>query len=144
HRPGDGIDVGGVEVELGDLLEQVVLLHVRQDVEVEAPFVIDPAALPVPGGIVAAPGRVHVAPRRDRAVGVVVVVDGEGELLEVVGAAYAAGRLAHFLDGGDEQADEDGDDGDHHQQLDQRERSRPPANATRNPWHGCDPSPGES
>src|SRR5262249_32325146 len=45
---------------------------------------------------------------------------------------------------GDEQADEDDDDGDHHQQLDQRERSRPPANATRNPWHGCDPSPGES
>ena len=46
---------------------------------------------------------------------------GQADLLEVVGAADACGRLADLLDGGQQQADEDGDDGDHHQQLDQRE-----------------------
>jgi hypothetical protein len=46
---------------------------------------------------------------------------GDAELSEVV-AALAAGRgLAHLLDGGDEQADQDGDDGKDHQQFDQRE-----------------------
>jgi hypothetical protein len=48
-------------------------------------------------------------------------VDAQGELLEVVAALHPRRRLAHFLHGGQEQADEDGDDGDHHQQLDQRE-----------------------
>src|SRR5262249_18611555 len=43
-------------------------------------------------------------------------------LLEVVGALDASGRLAHFLHGGQEQANEDGNDGDDHEQLDQRER----------------------
>src|SRR5262249_55156210 len=41
---------------------------------------------------------------------------------KVVGTLHAGRRLADLLDGGQEQADEDGDDGDHHQQLDQRKR----------------------
>src|SRR5205823_2535287 len=129
-------DIGGIEVELGDRLEQVVLLHVREDVEVEAPLVIEPAALPAPGATVSTPGRVHVAPRRQRAVGVVVVVAGEGELLEVVGALHACGGLADLLDGGQEQADQDGDDRYYHQQLDQRERPQPPAKTTQHSRHG--------
>jgi len=48
-------------------------------------------------------------------------VTGQGDLFEVVLALRAVGRPADLLDGGDEQADQDGDDGDHHQQLDQRE-----------------------
>src|SRR5262249_21062248 len=36
-------------------------------------------------------------------------------------ALQACGGLADLLDGGDQQADEDGDDRNHHQQLDQRE-----------------------
>jgi len=48
-------------------------------------------------------------------------VGGQRDLLEVVGALDAGGGLAHLLDGGQQEADEDGDDGDHHQQLDQRE-----------------------
>ena len=60
--------------------------------------------------------------RRERAVGTLVVVDGQADLPQVVHALGAGGGLAHLLDGGQEQADEDGDDGDHHQQLDQRER----------------------
>jgi hypothetical protein len=43
-----------------------------------------------------------------------MVVLGEAELLEVVLAGHARGRLAHFLDRRQEEADEDGDDGDYH------------------------------
>src|SRR5207248_2448252 len=50
-----------------------------------------------------------------------VRVQGDTDLLEVVLARRAGRRFAHLLDGGQEQADEHGDDGDHHQQLDQRE-----------------------
>src|SRR5262249_23300909 len=46
----------------------------------------------------------------------------DAELLEVVLTLGACGGLADFLDGGQEQADEDRDDRDHHQQLDQRKR----------------------
>src|SRR5262249_57831494 len=54
-------------------------------------------------------------------VDVVVAVAGQAQLLEVVGALQPRGGLAHLLDGGQQEADEHGDDGDHHQQLDQRE-----------------------
>jgi hypothetical protein len=40
-------------------------------------------------------------------------------------------RLADHLDGGQQQADQDGDDRDHHQQLDQRERGPPARQGTR-------------
>src|SRR5262249_60868950 len=55
------------------------------------------------------------------AVSVVVVVQGESELLEVVLALGPGGGLPHLLHRGQEQADEDRNDRDHHQQLDQRE-----------------------
>ena len=51
----------------------------------------------------------------------VVIVQGQPHLLEVVLALRPPGGLAGGLDGGEEQADQDGDDGDDHQQLDQRE-----------------------
>ena len=50
-----------------------------------------------------------------------VAVDGEAELFEVVLTPQAGGGLADFLDGRQQQTDEDGDDRYHHQQLDQRE-----------------------
>src|SRR5262249_43094164 len=73
-------------------------------------------------------------------VGIVVVVAGQAELLKVVGALGARRRLADLLDGRQEQADEDGDDGDHHQELDQRE----PQRANSAPWqeHGSHPPVG--
>src|SRR5262249_16218412 len=61
------------------------------------------------------------SPRREAHVRVVIVVQGQRDLLEVVGALRASGGLAHLLDSGEQQADEDRDDRDHHQQLDQRE-----------------------
>src|SRR5262249_50774734 len=66
-------------------------------------------------------GKVVAARCGEVLVDVVVVVQGHAQLLEVVGAVRAGRRLADLLDGGQQQSDEDGDDGDHHQQLDQRE-----------------------
>ena len=45
----------------------------------------------------------------------------QAELLEVVDALGAAGRLAGRLDGRQQQRDQDGDDGDDDEQLDQGE-----------------------
>src|SRR5262249_40041914 len=50
-----------------------------------------------------------------------VVVHGEADLVQVVGAADAGGGLADLLDGGQEQTDQDGDDGDDDEQFNQRE-----------------------
>ena len=50
-----------------------------------------------------------------------VIVQGEPDLLQVVDALGTAGRLAGGLDGRQQQGDQDRDDGDHDQQLDQRE-----------------------
>jgi hypothetical protein len=52
----------------------------------------------------------------------VEVVHGQPPVAEVVLALGLVGGLAHLLDGGQQHADQDGDDGDDHQQLDQRER----------------------
>jgi len=55
----------------------------------------------------------------------VIVVKGHAELLQLATALHASGGLADLLNGGQEQADQDGDDGDHHQQLDQGEAGEP-------------------
>jgi hypothetical protein len=55
----------------------------------------------------------------------VEVVASEAELLEVGGALDAVAGLAHFLDRWHQQRNEDGDDGNHHQQLDQGEAGAP-------------------
>jgi len=48
-------------------------------------------------------------------------VQGQADLLEVVDALRPPGRLACGLDRRQQQRDQDGDDGDDHQQLDQGE-----------------------
>jgi hypothetical protein len=50
-------------------------------------------------------------------------VAGERELLQVVLALHATGRLADLLDRGEEQPDQDGNDGDDDQQFDEGEPS---------------------
>src|SRR5262249_9298229 len=58
---------------------------------------------------------------RQTAHGILVVVHGQAKLFEVVLGLGAGGGLADFLHGRQQQADQDGDDGNHHQQLDQGE-----------------------
>ena len=59
--------------------------------------------------------------QRERAGGARVVVGGQPDLLEVVGALDTAGGLARRLHRGQEQRNQHGDDGDDYEQLDQRE-----------------------
>ena len=65
-----------------------------------------------------------------------VVVHRQAELLEVVDALRPPRRLAGRLHGGQQQGDQDGDDRDHHQQLDQRETRTPRSDSTHRttPW----------
>ena len=58
---------------------------------------------------------------RQVAVGALEVEDAQADLLEVVDALGAAGGLAGRLHRRQQQADQHGDDRDHHQQLDQGE-----------------------
>ena len=51
------------------------------------------------------------------------VVDGQRELLEVVGRSGRVGGFPDLLNGGKQQADQNSDDRDHDQQFDQRERA---------------------
>src|SRR5262249_39622485 len=60
-------------------------------------------------------------PRGKHAVGVVMVVAGQADLLQVVHAGQPGHGDADLLDGGEQQADEDGNNGDDDEQLDQRE-----------------------
>src|SRR5207302_1856762 len=53
------------------------------------------------------------AARGQRSGGVVRHAAGQADLFEVVGALDACGRLADLLHGGQQEADEDGDDGDY-------------------------------
>src|SRR5262249_9694784 len=51
---------------------------------------------------------------RERTEGAVIVVQGNQDLFDVVAARHAGRGFADLLHGGDAQADEDGDDGNHH------------------------------
>src|SRR5262249_4642762 len=78
--------------------------------------------VPVAAGLKRLTLRAPVARRgRQVLVGVVEVVKRQADLLQVVGARRPRGGFADLLDGGQQQADEHGDDGDDDQQLDQRE-----------------------
>src|SRR5262249_9721584 len=93
-------------------LVQRALLDVRQQPRQEAPAVGRGRVVVVAGA--GACGQV--------ALGIVEAVAGDAELFEVVLTAHACGGLADLLDGGQQQADQDGYDGYHHQKLDQCER----------------------
>src|SRR5262249_33992798 len=107
--------LGGAVVLPGD----VVALDVRQDLV--GPAAVVGHRLRGLGGVArrpvaAAPGD-GAAQREALVVGVDVAVDGHADLVQVVAAAGPRRRGAHLLDGGQQEADEDGDDGDDHQQL---------------------------
>src|SRR5262249_36514475 len=68
---------------------------------------------------------------REATVDALVGVERQPDLLEVVGALQASRRLADLLDGGQQQADQNADDGDDNEQLDQGERPAGPSLRTR-------------
>ena len=49
------------------------------------------------------------------------IVQCQANLLEVVGAGHAIGRVAHFLHGGDQQANQNRNNGNDYEQFDQCE-----------------------
>ena len=63
--------------------------------------------------------------RREREVGVVVVVCAQGDLLEVVQAFRPGGRRADFLHRRQQQADQNGNDCDHDQEFNEGKPSPP-------------------
>ena len=67
-----------------------------------------------------------------------VLVRGQNNLLEVVGTLDASRHGADLLDSRQQQADQHGYDGNHHQQLDESE-GRTPLTATCKSLHGSDP-----
>src|SRR5262249_6636587 len=93
-------------------LVQVLLLDIRQQMEEEG-------AACSPGPI----AREKTTGRRELIVRVMTGVGRYHHLMEVVAALDPGGRLADFLHRRQQQADEDGDDGYHHQQLNERERT---------------------
>ena len=108
---GHGRIFGIIDAKL--LVEQIVgvlLLDVGHDLH-------DPIVVIARGLVRDRSGRVDRAGRIN-AVGHLVIVDGEADLREIVGAARAAGRLAGRLHGRQQQGDEHANDGDHHEQLD--------------------------
>ena len=50
--------------------------------------------------------------------------DATDQLLQIVGALRPTGRFAACLHGRQQERDQDADDGDHHQEFDQREAAR--------------------
>jgi len=76
---------------------------------------------PCPVALAAVAVGAHLA-GREFTVGVVVTVEGQADLLEVIAALHSIGRLAHLLHRGQQQADQHANDGNHHQQFDERER----------------------
>src|SRR5262249_14592251 len=53
--------------------------------------------------------------------GIVVLMKGQANLLEVILALHAVGRLPHLLNRRQEQTDQDADDGNDHEQFNQAE-----------------------
>src|SRR5262249_968867 len=118
HRAGVGADKGFADhlirrvVVVGKVvvvqLVEVVLLDVRQNGD-------------EPAGVVNVTrrGSPRLVAHGETAVLVVVIHHGQANLLEIVLALRPAGGLAHLLHGRHEQTDQHGNDGNHHQQLDQ-------------------------
>src|SRR5262249_33526213 len=72
--------------------------------------------------------------RWQAAVAIVIVVTGDGELVQVVLAVRPVGRLPDFLHRRHQERDQDAEDGDRHQQLDQREPVSRPRFCKKHSW----------
>src|SRR5262249_7327202 len=116
RRPERQVSGGPLLVAAGERvvalvrLEKGVLLDVGQDVD-----------RPGAGNVLAAANVVGHVAGREGAAGVVVAVQGDGHLVQVVGALDAGRRLADLLDRGHQQPNQDGNDGNNDEQFDQGE-----------------------
>src|SRR5262249_47304572 len=72
-------------------------------------------------------GPVRKSPGREEFEGVVMIVDGQANLLEVIGALCQVRGFTHLLNRRYQEGDQNRDDRDHDQQFDQREPGTPPA-----------------
>src|SRR5262249_18530392 len=93
--------VGGRRRALIEFVEGILLLEVRVQEEHKGEARSRPRQWPV---ILGAEGKLLV--------GAVVVVQGQADLVEIVLAFEAVGGLADFLDGREQNADQDRDEGD--------------------------------
>ena len=98
---------GQVEV---DAVEQVSLLDVHQELTVRGPASVGSR----PGD---SEGVARALAKGQDLEGAEVVVAGEADLLEVVGALSSPGRLSSRLHGGQKKSDQNGDDGDDDKQA---------------------------
>ena len=62
---------------------------------------------------------IHLPRIGEGIVGVVIIMHGQDNLMEIVLAAHAVGRFADLLHGRQQQPDQNGNNGDNHKQFDQ-------------------------
>src|SRR5262249_55205669 len=101
--------IGNVLGEV-DLAVNVALLKIREQVS-------DPAPTRTQARTIQGRGLGREA-RREATIGTVVGVEGQPDLLEVVLALQPGRRFTHLLNGGEQEADQYADNGDHHEQFD--------------------------
>src|SRR5262249_51832718 len=110
----------GVDRRLGDVGANVVLDHGGEVLLLQVRQQRQQPAGPVVRLLIGSE-RVQL-PRREHLIRAVVVVQGQADLAQVVGALHPGGCLGDFLPRRQQQADENRNNGDDDQQLDQRER----------------------
>ena len=84
---------------------------------------------------------VGIPGRWEKPADIVVVVQGRADLFEIVLATGVGGCFPDFLDGGHQQANQDGNDGDHHQQFNQ---GKTKSSHDRKPFQGGNVKKGSS
>jgi len=108
---GTSVSVGQIEV---DRVVERALLEVREHLRLGAPASPDES-------VRAARVKPHRVDVGNGVGGRQIIVDCQAQLLHVVGALGASGCFSRRLHGRQQQRDQNRDDGDHDQQLDQRE-----------------------
>ena len=117
HLSGAHADVGGSVNALSevDVVVDVLLFEIRQDLNQPTHVGLSCVLFAEDGaGRVLSPRRQHLMPQH-------VVLQSETDLHQVVLALRPSCGFARLLNGGKQQCDQHGDDGDHDEQLNQRE-----------------------
>src|SRR5260370_22603194 len=118
HRCGGAIGVCGL-VRKSVSSCNILVLDIASFQERKQPIEDRPGGRTAPWEIALA--RRQLLPLR------VAIGSGQAKIMEIVLRLRRVGGLAHLLHRGHQQADQHGDDGDHHQKLDERETA-PAAN----------------